>query len=47
MRPHRVALGLLLAACQLSASAQLLETERLLTRPVEPGEVAPHQATPR
>lgn len=46
MRAHRLAFGLALAALQLTASAQLIETERMLTRPVEPGEVAPHRATP-
>ena len=47
MRAHPLALGLLLAGLQAAAAAQLLTTERMLTQPVEPGEVAPHRATPR
>lgn len=43
---HRFTVALSLATLQGIASAQFLETERMLTRPIEPGVVAPHRGTP-
>ena len=41
MRAAAFSLGALLALVSAGAQAQLFETERMLTKPVEPGVVAP------
>ncbi len=43
MRAAALSLGALLALASAGAQAQLFETERMLTKPVEPGVVAPHR----
>lgn len=45
MRAAALSLGALLALASAGAQAQLFETERMLTRPVEPGVVAPHRGS--
>lgn len=43
MRAAAFSLSALLALASAGAQAQLFETERMLTKPVEPGVVAPHK----
>jgi len=43
MRAAALSMGALLALASAGAQAQLFETERMLTTPVEPGVVAPHK----
>ena len=45
MRAAALSMGALLALASAGAQAQLFETERMLTTPVEPGVVAPHRPT--